>query len=87
MRVTPFERLGVEIVAVAEAGSERHDHRHEKRGDDAGGEPVVIEIEAGVQGADRQRRGRMNEASDNSPAEAKAAGDGREARSKQRREC
>ena len=49
--------LGVKIVAVAEAGPQRHDHRHEKRGDDAGGEPVVIEIEAGVQGPDCQRRG------------------------------
>ena len=78
--------LGVEIVAIAEAGSQRHDHRHEKRGDDAGGEPVVIEIEAGVQRPDRQRRGRVDEARDDSPPEAEAAGDGRERRSEQRRE-
>jgi hypothetical protein len=83
--VMPSGRLRVEILAVAEAGPQRHDHRHEKRGDDASGEPVVIEIEARVQRPDRQRCGRVDEARDDSPSEAEAAGDWRERRSEQRR--
>ena len=78
--------LRVEVVAIAEARADRDDHRHEQGRDDARREAVVVEVQPGMQRADRHRGGRMHEARDHAPAEAEPARNRREGGPEQGRE-